>query len=482
MSFLSSQFQTLQALLNWRVTLDIFLIALIFFFLYHTLRSTGTWKIVLGIMLAAFMFMVARILDLKGIEWIYANLSHVLLLAFIIIFQPEIRKIFERAASFRPRGVGTEGTKLAYLLSDVLFALAHQRRGALIVLPGKESIRAWTSEGVALDAQPSFPLLMSIFDPHSGGHDGAIVVENGKISKFGVRLPLSKTGNLSEEFGTRHHAAMGLSEMTDAAIIAVSEERGTITIFNHGIATKVEEKSGLASLILSHFESTASYAIPGIIPQKKKTVISELAVSFLLAFVFWSTVVLTQNERREIVYTVPIEYVSPPKNLVLVGDKTTEVKVHLQASGSDLDEIDPSELKVTIDLSKVTPGKHSFVIAKENINLPSGVLLLAADPPILTLTIGKMAQRLVKVKPDLVGFLPNGLRLVSVEVSPKMINAVCPDDSAPSKSIPLTTSPINLESITKDTQITANVIAPSGCKPVGSGWPQVTVTIRTVRE
>lgn len=481
MTFFDSQFRTLQALLNWRVTLDIFLIAVIIFFLYHTLRTTGTGKIVVGLMIAGGMFIAARILDLRGIEWIYANLSHVLLIALLIIFQPELRKILERAASFRPREVGTEGTKLAYLLSDVLFALAHQRRGALIVLPGKESIRSWTSNGIHLEARPSFPILMSIFDPHSGGHDGAIVVENGRISKFGVRLPLSKTGTLSEEFGTRHHAAMGLSEVTDASIIAVSEERGTITVFNHGIADRIEEKSALAARILAHFENTASYAIPGLVPQRKKALFSELGVSFLLAFVFWSTVVLTQNERREAVYTVPIEYISPAKDLAISGDNITEVKLHLQGSAANIDEIDPSQLAVSIDLSNMTPGIHRFVISNANIDLPSGVILLNAAPSVLEIPLQKLVEKEIRVKPDLFGFLPSDLRLASVDIRPKKLPVLYPADDK-GNNLHLTTTPINLETITADTQFTADVIAPSGVKPLGEGWPEVEVSIRTVEK
>ncbi|MCU0645686.1 MAG: hypothetical protein MUC94_15690 [bacterium] len=99
MNIFSLQIQTIKEMLDWRVSLDILLLTLLIFFLYRTIKTTGTGKIFFGILIAAGIFIVARMLDLKGIEWIYSNLSQILLLALIIIFQPELRKIFERAAS-----------------------------------------------------------------------------------------------------------------------------------------------------------------------------------------------------------------------------------------------------------------------------------------------------------------------------------------------------------------------------------------------
>lgn len=295
MGFFDQQFRALSELLNWRVTLDILLIAMGIFFLYHTLRTTGTWKIVLGIVLAALVFIAARVLDLRGIEWIYSNLSPILLIAMIIIFQPELRKILERVASFQPREVVRETTKLSHLLGDVLSALAGQRCGALVVIPGRDSIKPWSSEGIALDATPSFPLLMSLFDPHSPGHDGAVVLERGKIVSFAVRLPASQRTKLSQEFGTRHHAAMALAESTDALIIAVSEERGTITMFARGGHKSIANKNEIAAAVTEHLETTASFELPGFDQKNRRVLIAELAMSLLLAFLFWSSVVLTHG-------------------------------------------------------------------------------------------------------------------------------------------------------------------------------------------
>jgi DNA integrity scanning protein DisA with diadenylate cyclase activity len=120
---------------------------------------------VTGILLAMFIFMIANFLNLKGLEWIFGNLSHVAGIALIVIFQPELRKIFESAASVRRSDIRDVGTELSHIIVDSLMKLAEQHRGAIVAFPGKEPIQKWLSGGFKLDAKPSIPLIMSIFDP-----------------------------------------------------------------------------------------------------------------------------------------------------------------------------------------------------------------------------------------------------------------------------------------------------------------------------
>jgi uncharacterized protein (TIGR00159 family) len=281
---------------NWRAFLDILLVAVGLCFLCRTILRLGTWKIVLGTFIALLVFAAANLLDLKLLEWIYSNVSHVAVIALIVIFQPEIRKVFERAASLKRTGLAKGGSDLAELLVEAVFALAQNKRGAIVVFPGKEPIKEWLSGGLLLDANPSFPLIMSIFDPNSPGHDGALIVEGDKLTYFGVRLPISKRDSLSEEFGTRHFAAMGLSEVSDATVLVVSEERGTITLFHGGKAELVNDHSKLAEKITSHWDTSASFRVEMPKGKKRWNLASQMAVSLVLAAVLWSTVIIAQGE------------------------------------------------------------------------------------------------------------------------------------------------------------------------------------------
>ncbi|MGD8258239.1 MAG: diadenylate cyclase, partial [Desulfobacterales bacterium] len=173
----------IKGMFGWKAIVDIVIIAAGLFFLYHTLLRLGTWRIVAGIMLAAFLFLIANFLDLKGLEWIFGNFSQVAAIALVVIFQPELRKIFERAASVRRSEIRDAGAELSHMIVDSLTKLAAQRRGAIMVFPGKEPIKEWLSGGFRLDAKPSIPLIMSIFDPNSPGHDGALIIQNGKFTR-----------------------------------------------------------------------------------------------------------------------------------------------------------------------------------------------------------------------------------------------------------------------------------------------------------
>jgi uncharacterized protein (TIGR00159 family) len=473
---LISLLRLFRALLDWRVILDVILISAALFFLYRTLLRLGTWKIVTGIFLAMVIFVAANVLDLKGINWLYSNLSQVAAIALIVIFQPELRKIFERAASLGGRKLGKSGPALAALFGDAAFVLAKNRRGAIIVLPGKEPLKRWLTGGFNLYAEPTLPLILSIFDPNSPGHDGALVFRNGRLAYFSVRLPISKTGRLSEEFGTRHHAAMGLSEVTDALVIVVSEERGTVKTFFNGIVKKVDDQGELAEEIWSHWQTAASSGIE-LNYYRKRNLIPEMAISLALALVFYSTVIISKMEIREKAFTVPVEYIAAPENLALRGDNPTEIKLQLAGPKSDLDKITPANLSVKIDLSQAKAGGQVFVVSKENIALPRGVKIVNANPSSIALSLEEIAEFEVEIQPQLVGTLPQGLELVSVELNPKQLRVLSPPTDA-SQKINIVTEPIYLESIKKNEKVLRKVIAPPNVRPKGKNWPDIEVKIK----
>jgi DNA integrity scanning protein DisA with diadenylate cyclase activity len=474
---LFSLLRLFRALLDWRVILDVILIAAALYFLYRTLLRLGTWKIVTGILLAMIIFIAANVLDLKGINWIYSNLSQVAVIALIVIFQPELRKVFERAASLGGKKLDKSGPALAALYGDATFVLAEQRRGAILVFPGRDPIKRWLTGGFDLNADPTLPIILSIFDTNSPGHDGAVIIENGKLARYGVRLPISKTGRLSEEFGTRHHAAMGLSEVTDALVIAVSEERGTVKGFLDGSAKKVEDEKQLTQQIISHWEKTASSAIEIQEYRKRRKLMPEMAISLALALVFYSTVIISKMEIREKSFTVPVEYIAAPENLALRGDNPTEIKLQLAGPKSDLDKITPANLGVKIDLSQAKAGGQVFVVSKENIALPRGVKLVNANPSSIALSLEEIEEFEVEIQPQLVGTLPQGLELMSVEVNPKQLRILSPPIDG-SQRINIVTEPIYLESIRKNEKVLRKVIAPPNVKPKGKKWPEIEVNIK----
>lgn len=463
---------------NWRALIDIFLMSAGVFFLYRTLRRLGTWGIAAGILIAMAVYLLASFLDLKGIEWIFGNLSQVALVALIVIFQPELRKIFEQAASMRGSKQVDPGQELVGTLVDALWTLADKRQGAIVVLPGKEPIQEWLAGGYRLDSKPSIPIIMSIFDPSSPGHDGALIVYKGRFARFGVRLPVSESARLAEEYGTRHHAGMGLAERSDALVVVVSEERGKISIFKGGKIQPINDREGLVSTITAHWRDTGSFHID--LPEGKPRwrVVAQMFASLMLAVFFWSTLIIAQGEMLEKVVSVPVEFTASPLHLVLVGDKDKTIRLHLSGPKSDLDSVNPADMSVKIDLSKAVAGKQTFVITAENIRLPRNISLLDVVPPNVDLTLAEIVEQEVDIKPQLVGKLPGTMKILSVEIIPAKIKVLSPASGKKGKIVSVMTTPIYLEGIYNDTNIFCKVIAPPTIQPADKRWPDVEVVIK----
>ena len=285
---------------TWRSVLDILVIASLIFFAYHTMRRFGTWKIAVGVLIAAIFFMVSSWLKLEGVMWIYSNLSPIALIALIVIFQPEIRKLFSRVATIRKPGEKPTVDENTQPIVKALIELAAKRQGAIIVFPGKDDLAEWIAGGIVLDAKSSVPLLLSIFDDNSPGHDGAVIVSEGKLTRFGTRLPNSTSMRLSEDFGTRHQASLGLSEVSDALVLTVSEERGSISAFRQGKMTPIKGQADLLSIIADHRDSIGKSLIQSRMKERKGVWIGEIALSLLFSFLIWYSVAAPAGQVVEV--------------------------------------------------------------------------------------------------------------------------------------------------------------------------------------
>lgn len=462
-------------ILDWRAPLEILLIALGLYFLYRNLSAMGAWKIVMGILIGLGVFAVARLLDLTGIEWVLSHFSGVALIALIVIFQPEIRRLFERAVSFRRAGHRAERPGLTALLTDVLFDLARRKWGALVVIPGRESLTSWTSRGVALDATPSFPLLTSIFDPSSPGHDGAVVVENEKLTAFGVRLPLSGRGKLPSGLGTRHHAALGLSEVTDALVLVVSEESQAISAFVAGQHHGIGSKEQLAKTVDDQWQRALGDAAPGHAGSRRRIASVPLLGSLLVATLFWLSIVPHRGEQLEVTFQVPVEYAAA-QDLSLVGERVDQARILVAGAADDLSRVDASLLRVRVDLSGVEAGRQLVPLTLGGVELPRGVRLVDIEPPSLALDLRSLVKRQLPIRAQLVGVPSPGFRVDQVEVQPPSLQVLVPEGS-PDVPAEILTEPIRLKGVSGPTRVISRVVAPSGIRPAGESWPDVEVRL-----
>jgi YbbR domain-containing protein len=196
---------------------------------------------------------------------------------------------------------------------------------------------------------------------------------------------------------------------------------------------------------------------------------------------FWSTLVVSQGEMLEKVVTVPVEYTASSANLTLVGNKAEEVRLHLSGPKAALDSVNPSHTSVKIDLSKAQPGKQSFIITRENIHLPKEVHLLEVFPSSFELKLSEIVEKELIIKPQLVGKLPDGLKVRSLEIKPEKIKVFSPDSAEMDQLVSLTTTPIYLNNIYEDTTIFCKIIALPAVQPKEKRWPDVVVVITVGR-
>ncbi len=212
---------------------DIVTVALLIYALLVLLRGTRAMQMVWGILIIAGLYLVAATLNLITLSYLLGYLLGFLPIAIIVLFQQEIRRMlaaFGSTAWFRWELGQEEGPVMLNELALAVQALASRRIGALIAIERRDSLAAWADTGIPLGAKFSYDLLLNIFIPGTPLHDGAVIIRGKEIVAASCFLPLSTRHGLSTELGTRHRAAIGLSEDSDALVVVVSEETGTISL------------------------------------------------------------------------------------------------------------------------------------------------------------------------------------------------------------------------------------------------------------
>ncbi|MBI5624785.1 MAG: DNA integrity scanning protein DisA nucleotide-binding domain protein [Elusimicrobia bacterium] len=261
-------------------------------FVYGTLiwfKRAKTAFVAMGLLVLAAVYVFARAAGLYLTTWILQGFFAVLIIAIIVIFQEEIRAMFERLAvwSLSGRRQDEVHPKVVTMIVRSVGDFARDRIGALIVLKGKDPLDRHTEGGWELNGELSEALLESIFDSHSLGHDGAVLIEEGRVTKFGVHLPLSKEFGKIAHLGTRHTAALGLSELSDALCIVVSEEKGTISIARGGELRKAADLKSLEGVLEGFFRSRSPRTAQDHLRNFFSRNMAEKAIAAAVAVLLW---------------------------------------------------------------------------------------------------------------------------------------------------------------------------------------------------
>jgi diadenylate cyclase len=241
---------------SWVQVLDILIVAFIIYQLLQFIRGTHAVQIAVGTVLLVGFYWVSQLLNLEAVNWLLRTLLPYVVFGLIVIFQAEIRKVLAHLGKTPLLGAFSK-EKPEEVIDEIVLAattLAAQKIGAIVVLEREMGLRSYIETGIGLDALLTYDLLISIFNPKTPLHDGAVVVQGNRIAAAACFLPLTVNPALSRTLGSRHRAAIGVTEDTDCVVVVVSEETGTISLVAGGRIRREYDGPALKAALLEALE------------------------------------------------------------------------------------------------------------------------------------------------------------------------------------------------------------------------------------
>lgn len=464
--------------IRWQDYLDMTVVAILFYLLVMRIRGTRALQIMMGIVLLFVINFLTRWGGLYVTSWIFQYLWAAILLAIIILFQPEIRRILEEVS---PLKMLTGKRKWAgpNVISEVVaaaFEMASKKIGGIIVFSRRDLLDEFIQNGVSLDGIVSSPLLQNIFFPPSPLHDGAVIVRENRVFKAACFLPLSEAAHIPQHLGSRHRAAIGLTERSDAICLVVSEERGEVSLCYKGkVRYYTNPKSTEDSLGRFLRRNGRDKQ-----PTRWKAVFLEniwiKAFSVGFALFFWLAV--SGVKTSEMSLNGVIEYIGIPKKMALATGWTGSVDLRVRGSRGLLAGISSENVRVRLDLSDIREGTNFVTVEQADIEVPPGVQITSIKPSVVKLVLERIEMRKYTVDAELVGSLSSGLTLESVSIEPPEIQ-IEGARSQLNKIERVATEPISLAEISDTKRFTKSVVVvPSTVILTEKGLPKVTVTIK----
>ncbi|MBA4368097.1 MAG: DisA protein [Desulfobacterium sp.] len=404
--------------LRWQDFIDIVINSYILFRIYVLFRGTTTFRVMLGITGLLFFQQIATALGLVVTSWLIKGITTVAAIIIIVIFQYEIRGVFQTTKWKNILWGIPKSYKVtpSETIVETIFDFSENRTGALIVFPGKENLYSSIQRGIPWQGRISKEMLNTIFWHNNPVHDGAIIIEGDKVAEVACILPLSERKDLPSYFGTRHRAAAGLAEISDALVVVVSEERGTVTAVKGTNIEKIKRKQDLNYAIDLHLGKENER---GIVRKETFQLSIAAILSVVLIASIWSNFLRSSDTLINL--EVPIQFKNRQSGMEVV--EVSENNVNLQISGSNalLRSISSDKLYVEINLENVDIGENKFTLTSKNIQLPPGISLNQITPSTVNVLIDSIETKDLPVQVDWIGKLSQQLRLNLVYVEPSTI-------------------------------------------------------------
>ncbi|MDD5561678.1 MAG: diadenylate cyclase CdaA [Candidatus Omnitrophica bacterium] len=458
--------------------IDISIISIFVYIILVWLEKARVRFIMMGMIILGFIYILARFFGLYLTTMVFQAFFAIFLIMIVVIFQDDFRHFFERIAIWgiarRSPSVSSQDHGIAMLTSG-LANLSRKKIGALIVVQGQDPLDRYLVTGIRSDALLSQMLIESIFEPNSPSHDGAVIIEGTRLAMFGCHLPLSTNIEEVGHLGTRHAAALGLAERTDALCIVISEERGTISVAEDGKITQLEDIGKVRNILEKFYREK--------FPAKHKV----LSMNFLkghfpekiIAVILVSALWLAFGHRTETIrrdFVIPVEYRNLAQDRIISETKPKDVTITLSGSERAFSLLDPKELKLSMDMSKIEEGEGKYYLDKDMVRKPAGLSLVNIEPKEIPIKLYKMISASVPVQIKTNGRAPSGVNIKEIKVEPQEVLVKVPD-TVDLKRIFIATEPVELRSITETATITPKLIIPAEVRFPGDKPPDVKITI-----
>jgi diadenylate cyclase len=376
-------------LIRWQTAVDFLVLAVAFYILLGWARSARALRIALGVVGLHALALLARQFDLIITSWLLDFLAILAVLLLLLVFQPELRRFFMGLDSVFRSFPLTRSVPLQHHreIATACFELAANYVGALIVIVQKDSVAELLEGGVSLGAEISSKLLKAIFQKDSPLHDGAVIVERDRISKANAVLPLTHRPDVPLFFGTRHRAAMGLAERCDALVVAVSEERGHVSLMKGKAIYQVETPAELAAA----FEGGISRERPTAITRIRRILTTNIGLklgALGLAFLIWSMSFLASGTTIRTI-SVPIEFRNVPGGMEIAQQSVDTIEIQVRGSPWIMDSVNLGNRIAQFNLGNLGPGWHQLALVPATLDLPPGLVVDHSTP-------SKVSVRLIK--------------------------------------------------------------------------------------
>ncbi len=428
---------------------DILINAYILFRIYVLFYGTALFRALIGIVIIFILQRISVNIGLIMTSYILQGIITIGLFVLVIGFRHEFRGILQTKNPgdiFWRLRRKTINKSIFQDIIDAVFYLSEKKVGAIIVIPGKNNVEPFISGGIQIDSKINRELIESIFMSRGPLHDGALILHNDKIKKAGAILPLSKKEDIPIYYGTRHRAALGLSEVCDALIIVVSEETGGVSIAIGGEIFPIDDKKDLKLILDSHLgEITKKETGKEYLSYYTGALICLLVVSGVW-FIF------TRGQTSFSSVTVPVEIIKKSPELDIISTSPNNIKLTLSGPRMILRSIDKNDINLFIKIRDNKPGRYVYDITEKNLSLPPGIKIVKLTPERIIINLDKIITKKTPVQINWTGKLNKNILITDVKISPPEVVLIGPKTIL-EKTDTVYTDPVDVSNITRSGEL-----------------------------